>query len=120
MNTDLSGASVNQLEEEPLGASESPFLVPMPSVTAVPVVKLSSPLTPVVCDDRALLRLLTTLLERSGQSAGDVARRLGLTDNSILQYTKGRRTRPSLQWFLRFAEMCGAKVYIELPQREIR
>lgn len=80
------------------------------------VLRGSSPLTPLICDERVIDRLLETLISRSGLSVSELARRLGVTTNAIRQYARGRRTRPSLIWFLRLAELCGARVTIEFPK----
>jgi len=50
-------------------------------------------------------------------SVGVIADRLGVTPNAVWQYLKGRRSRPSLQWFIRLVEVCGGKVTIEFPKR---
>ena len=90
-------------------------LCPLPSlVTSSPLYK-SSPLTPVVCDERVISRLLEILLNRAGLSISEAARRMGNGPNTISQYINKRRCRPSLLWFIKFAELCGAKVTIELP-----
>lgn len=90
--------------------------VPLPSSSAIPAFKSSSLLTPVVCDERAIGRLLETLLSRSGMSIEEASRRLGVTSNTIRQYLHGRRTKPSLFWFVRLATLCGASVSIQFPE----
>jgi hypothetical protein len=79
--------------------------------------RTSSSLTPVVDDERAVARLLETLIYRSGLTTNEVARRLGVHPATIRQYLGSRRTRPSLQWFVRFATLCGARVTLEYPER---
>jgi DNA-binding transcriptional regulator YdaS (Cro superfamily) len=74
-------------------------------------------LTPLVCDERAIARLLGALLSRGGLSVGEASRRLGVTTNSVRQYLHGRRNKPSLMWFVRFAEICGARVVVEWPRK---
>jgi transcriptional regulator with XRE-family HTH domain len=63
-----------------------------------------------------ITRLLETIISRSGMNLAEVARKMGVTPNSIRQYTRGRRNRPSLQWMVRLAEVCGAKLSIEFPR----
>lgn len=92
-------------------------LVPIPSNSAIPAFRASSSLTPVLCDERAIGRLLETLISRGGISIGEASRRLGVTTNTVRQYLAGRRSRPSLLWFVRLAEACGAKVTVEFPGR---
>lgn len=57
------------------------------------------------------------LIQRSGLSIPEVARRMGVTQNAVRQYIVGRRTKPSLIWFIKLAELCGARVQIEFPGR---
>ncbi len=98
--------------------SEVP-LVPIPS-TSTSSFRSTSSLTPVVCDERAIGRLLETLLHRAGLSVNEASRRLGVNTNTIRQYMAGRRSRPSLLWFVKLAILCGARVTIEFPERPVR
>jgi hypothetical protein len=90
-------------------------LTPIPSSANRPVVTSSSSLTPLICDERAISSLLGNLLDGSGLTISSAARKLGINSASLRQYINGRRGRPSLLWFLRFAAICGAKVTIEFP-----
>lgn len=74
-------------------------------------------LTPVVCDERAISRLLGSILQRAGLSVGDMAAKMGVSPQSVRQYTAGRRCRPGLLWFIKFAELAGARVVLEWPER---
>jgi hypothetical protein len=111
-NLNLQDASTSDLEE-----SQDSLWVPTPSTSAVPSFRNLTSLTPLVCDERAIQRLLETLLRRGGLSVNEAARRLGVTENSVRQYIRGRRQRPSLQWFIRLAEVCGARVTVEFPPK---
>jgi len=93
---------------------QSPAIVP--TSATIPSFKSTSSLTPLVCDERVITRLLETLISRSGMSIAGAAQRMGVKDASLRQYMRGRRSRPSLQWFIRLAEVCGAKVSIEFPR----
>lgn len=93
--------------------SDAPDVAPLASST--PHVRSSSTLSPVICDERVISKLLESLLYRSGQSSGEVARKMGVSPNSVRQYINGRRCRPSLIWFVRLAELCGARVIVEFP-----
>lgn len=90
---------------------------PLPSSANLPVVKRKMPLTQVLCDQRAIARLLDTMIAKAGLTPCEVAKRLGVTDNAVYQYLQGRRTKPSLMWFLRLADLCGAKVTLEFPDK---
>lgn len=71
-----------------------------------------------VCDESAIARLLERLLTRARLSPRQASRALGLGDNAVQQYVYGRRCRPSLLWFLRLANLCGARVVLEFhPKR---
>lgn len=93
---------------------DGPAIVPMPATSPF---RQSSILTPVVCDERAIGRLLETILHRSGMSIEEAARRLGVTSNSIRQYLAGRRRKPSLLWFVRLANLCGSSVEVRFPTK---
>jgi DNA-binding transcriptional regulator YdaS (Cro superfamily) len=100
-----------------LSGSLTPSYTPLPGGNAIFLPKsASSNLTPLVCDERAIARLLGLLLSRGGLSIGEVARRLGVTPQAVRQYLRGRRNKPSLIWFVKFAEACGGKVSIEFPK----
>lgn len=90
---------------------------PVPSVNSIPSINSTSPLTPLVCDERAIARLLEMIIQRGGLSTNEVAKRMGVTQNAVRQYIRGRRNRPSLIWFIRLAELCGARVVIEFPSK---
>lgn len=90
---------------------------PLPSSGSIPVIKHTTPLTPLVADERAIGHLLGLLMSRSGLSTNEVARRLGVTPNSVRQYLKGRRCKPSLIWFIKLVEVCGGRVNLETPER---
>lgn len=95
------------------------MLIPLPSSFSQPLrsSSTSSPITPVICDERAISRLLENLLERAGLTPRDAATRLGLKSaNGVRQYLAGRRTKPSLIWFIKFCELCGAQVSITFPR----
>lgn len=94
-----------------------PHHVPLPSLSTIGAPNPTSSLTPVVCDERVIARLLDLILSRGGLTVVEAASRLGVHPNSIRQYLYGQRTKPSLKWFVRFAELCGARVMIEFPSK---
>ena len=89
------------------GVSRTPTLAPASAST----------ITQLICDERAIASLLENLLYRSGLTLNEAARRLGITPSTLRQYTSGRRSRPSLIWFVRFASMCGARISLDLPEK---
>lgn len=101
------------LPNSAIGGRESSIGVIMPSQASIPTFNRQSSLTPVVCDERAISKLLEILINRSGLSISEVARRMGVTTNAIRQYLHGRRNKPSLLWFVRLAAVCGAQVTLE-------
>lgn len=93
----------------------SPTIVP--TSQQIPAIRSQSSLTPVVCDERAIARLLEMLLSKAGLSVHEAARRMGVHTNVIRQYIAGRRSKPSLIWFIKFANLCGASVTISFPEK---
>lgn len=87
---------------------------PLPSSYQPPL--SSATLTPLVCDERAISRLLEVILSRGGLTMKEAADRLGVSSNTIRQYVHGRRSKPSLIWFVKLANLCGARVVLEFPK----
>lgn len=89
---------------------------PVPSIessTASP----SSPARMVVGDDPTLIPILyREMIERSGLSAAEVARRMGQRPQAIDQYKCGYRDNPGLRLTARLAEACGARLVVEFPK----
>lgn len=96
---------------------EGPVWAPVPSLTTFPSDGASVELAPVVCDRRAIVRLLETLLWRSGLTVRACAERCGVDESVIRKYLTGQRPQPSVWWLTRFANACGARVVVELPPR---
>lgn len=97
-------------------STDTPSPVPSSTFQNATSTPLSS-LTPVICDGRVISRLLETLLHRAGLTPAAAARALGVRPQAVQQYLGGRRTKPSLLWFVKLAEVCGARVYVEFPKR---
>jgi hypothetical protein len=110
-------SSSSAIEEGDSLSSEAPVLTVVPSIGALPAFRSSSSLTPVVCDERAIGGLLELIIVRGKLSIHEMARRLGVTPACVRQYVNGRRGNPSLKWFVRFANLAGAKVSVEFPER---
>jgi hypothetical protein len=108
-------------EKEEATSPDELFLppVPVPAHSMSPIFQNHSSLTPVVCDERAISRLLELILVRSGLSLNEVAKRMGVTPNCVRQYIHGRRGRPSLLWVVKFAETCGSHITIQTPTRRL-
>lgn len=89
-------------------------VVPLPSTLHAP--RPTTHQTAVVIpDDRALMGLIEMLLERAGVPQAEIARRLGIRHQSLNQYRWLRRKRPSIQWLVKLANACGARIIIEFP-----
>lgn len=87
-------------------------IIPLPSSSSSPP---SHPRAVLVADDRAVSGLITLLLDRSGVSQHELARRLGIKVQSISQYKRGKRANPSVKWLARLVEAVGGKLYVEFP-----
>lgn len=99
---------------EPAQDQESrPAILP-----AQPSAPPSAPLNPatlsrtVLSDERALSRLLLSLLKHSGLAPVEMAARMGIKPASLQQYLNGRRINPSVKWLVRFAEHCNCKLKV--------
>lgn len=77
----------------------------------------SLPLTPIICDKRAIAGLLESFLDQAGLSKKEAAARLGVDVEAVRQYLNGRRVKPSLLWFIRFVNLCGGRVMVEWPAK---
>ena len=101
--------------DDPLtGAEEGhpqPLLVPLPSSISSAITRPST-FRVLIPDEVSIQRLLEDLLEREGLSVRQAAKQMGVTDEAVRQYIKGRRASPSLVWFLKFANLCGAEVIL--------
>jgi transcriptional regulator with XRE-family HTH domain len=66
------------------------------------------------------MSLIDQLLAHAGLSQTEVAERLGIRVQSLNQYRYLRRKRPSLRWFARLAEACGARITLEFPAKPLK
>jgi hypothetical protein len=113
-------STISKPSEGPLDSSLdhstdlSPDILPYHSQN-LPLTRGTHPLTPLVCDRRAMSNLLRALLDRAGISIMEASRRMGSSDQSLRQYLNGRRSAPSLYWFTRFVEACGGRIQVEMP-----
>ena len=60
-------------------------------------------------------RLLGKVLEASPLTVKQIADAIGVKPQTIYNAKKGR-SKMSLAWFLRLCNVCGARLYISLPQ----
>lgn len=67
-------------------------------------------------DDLDVTRLLGKMLEGSDMTVKAIAQAIGVTPQTIYNAKKGKK-KVSLQWFLRLANVCGARLYLALPRR---
>jgi hypothetical protein len=97
---------------QPVDIAFSP--VPLPSIpSTIP----SRHAYAIINDDRAIMALIEVLLDRAGLTQAEVARRMGVTINTVNQYRWLRKKRPSIRWITRLAEACGARLVVEWPNR---
>jgi DNA-binding XRE family transcriptional regulator len=100
------------LSASSLQGGPQPLVMPFQNAAG----KVHPTLTPVVNDDRALARLLEVVLARGGFSVRSAAQALGVTDEAVRQYTRGRRSNPSIKWFLNLCQLCGCKVFVSFER----
>jgi DNA-binding CsgD family transcriptional regulator len=70
-------------------------------------------LTGDAANTREAVRLL---LSRSGLSAAEVARRLGVTRQTVQQFVTQRRPSIQVRSLAEVAAVCGGRVIVELPE----
>jgi hypothetical protein len=96
-----------------VGWSEAP--VPLPGrASSHERARLSPSLTAVLPDERQVYDLIQQMLDISGLTCSQVAAKMGIKRESVIQY-KIRRRRPSVPWMARFCLATGARLLIELP-----
>lgn len=98
------------VEIESLGP---PCLLPTRLESAFP--KATS-LSRATSDARSITQLLGQMARRSGLSTSDLARQMDILPGTLRSYFCGVRT-PGWKWFLRFAEACGAEVFVNFPSK---
>lgn len=103
-------------EPQALPTAEVTAILPFAGSANFSPAHSKSSLLPLVNDQRATQRLLELMLIKAGLTVPQAARQLGISDEAVRQYIVGRRAKPSLWWFLRFCQLCNAKVTIEFPK----
>ncbi len=116
--SDNTVAPTEPVQDTPSGGAVistlQPQYVPLPSIpSSLP----SRHAYAVINDDRAIMALIEVLLDRAGLTQAEVARRMGVTINTVNQYRWLRKKRPSIRWITRLAEACGARLVVEWPNR---
>ncbi len=57
-------------------------------------------------------------MEHSGTHQAEIARRMRIRPQSLNQYVKSRRARPSLDWLLHFLSVNGAALVVVFPTNQ--
>jgi hypothetical protein len=74
----------------------------------------------VVAHEKTIAPLLKELVKDSGLPLSVVADRLGVRRQTVEQYCEKRMLRkPSLIWFAKLAEVCGASIVVEFPAKPL-
>lgn len=63
--------------------------------------------------------VLNRVMEWSGTHQAEVARRMRIRPQSLNQYVKGKRARPSLDWLLHFLAVNGAGLAVVFPSQNL-
>lgn len=69
-------------------------------------------------DPRGFARLLELILSRAGISQNELALRLGINGSAISN--RKRIGNPTIQWLVRIVNLCGGKVWVELPSQSLK
>jgi transcriptional regulator with XRE-family HTH domain len=84
-----------------------PSSIPRPPIRPIPLYQRTS-MGPV----------LERVMEHSGTHQAEVARRMRIRPQSLNQYVKSRRARPSLDWLLHFLSVNGASLVVVFPANQ--
>jgi hypothetical protein len=84
--------------------------------SSLPDFRPTSNLLPVLYDDRAVAGLLETVLKRAGLTDKEAAIRLGMNINTLRSYLYSYRSKPSIQWFVKFVTTLGGSVTVTFPK----
>lgn len=105
----------------PLNHTYHKFMfIPPISAAKLPSSSTGADLTILLADDRAVSALIEKLLDRANLSEKELAERLGVRPQTVHQYRMSLRKRPSIQWLVKLASACGAKIVIEFPPKPIQ
>jgi hypothetical protein len=100
--------------------SLDPLAVNSPNFHIVPGASSPSGVRRVLTlDSASIAEALNAALFSSGLIQADVARRLGITNQSVDQYRRSARSNPSVKWLIRYLQVCGAKLVVELPHEPL-
>lgn len=67
-------------------------------------------------DEKSLAKMFQTVVERSGLTKTEICKRLDIRENGFRDYFTGKRKRPSLWWFIRLCDVCGAEITVHFPR----
>ena len=96
------------------------MFIPPISAQKLPSTSIGADLTILLADDRAVSALIDKLLDRANLSEKELAERLGVKPQTVHQYRMSLRKRPSIQWLVKLASACGARITIEFPSNPIK
>lgn len=101
------------------GAATAPTPIPSFSSAARSAVSVpySSRLMAVPLDPDGVHVIIERLIAESGLTQSEIARRMGISKQSVSQYVQLRRKRPSIIWLARLALVCGSRILVEAPAK---
>lgn len=110
------------LDSPPMDQPDNPLEAPTDESISISIVparppRVSQPtsLASVILRDAGIIRLLEDLVAATGMTQDKLAHRIGMKQQTFNQYMTGRVANPSLRQFIRIAEACGARVWVEFP-----
>ncbi len=108
--TDMSGQTPGFI---PVAPPFRPSVVPA-QLQWAPAFDANAPTRLILARKHAERELIELLIQRSGVSQAELARRLGITPQALGQYVKAKR-RATFHWLVRLAQVCGARVTVDFP-----
>ena len=94
------------------------YPVPVPGLPAFPPRRAT--IVPLIGTPESVAELARLLLNHAGLSQREAASRMGIKTASLAQYLHRKRGARyvSIQWLLRLTHVCGARMVLELPEKE--
>jgi DNA-binding phage protein len=72
--------------------------------------------TRLILDERAIARLMGTMIRRSGISIAEIADQMGVKRSAIEKRLYGVRTNPPLKWLLKLAAVTGTEITVNFKK----
>lgn len=108
-------------QEGVLSASQEPSAAALQDFSILPAApqRLSAPpQSRRIVNQTTIARLLAHFLNNSGGTLSAASQRLGIAPQSLRQYLSGKRSKPSIEWLIRYLAAIDATLTVRLSSGE--